>query len=678
MPARRLLPLSLFVFCAIAGATHGRFIDFSLPVDAISFGLPSTDEVLFSIGDQWHVLERLQEQDPLGRESNLLVFDHSISGIRLLSPDAIPHPIRVSHEPSIRMLAAKNAVDRSRIISRAEWGADESFLFASDNGTKPLEKGENGSVKGSEVSERIADCDAAHRNYPEEFLPERTVTTSPEGQEYRWPLEYSKDVRMLIVHHTAIEIGSDPRPAVERVRALYEFHAQNRGWGDVGYHYIIDEAGEIYEGRQGGDYVVGGHAYCANVGTVGVALLGNFELEQPTQDQMHALQWLLSELADQYGIPLDRKVRFHGKIMPTIARHQDVVSTECPGYYVRETISQVRSHVAAGTLTANIDFPQPFIATAKQTKKLSMERKAARTQRVAGGRSTGPLDRRLAAKLKSQPVTALRRQLRNRVEAAGGTARPGTPKSTRVAVQRHRSTELFASSTSSTIRIRLTSRETGKASCTDIDLEELSGLYRGSLSCTTIDGKPAIINALAIEEYMAGLAEEPDTEPFEKQKAFAIAARSYAAYWADPLHRKWEGMPYDGTDSPATFQMYGGITFERNNSRWLEAVRQTAGKVLTYEGSVVRAPYFSSDDGKTRSPAQAGWTDFPLADEVFYAKSDPWCVGGMLAGHGVGMSGCGAEGQANEGRSAEEILAYYYPGTTVDDWSNVVTAADSR
>lgn len=78
--------------------------------------------------------------------------------------------------------------------------------------------------------------------------------------------------------------------------------------------------------------------------------------------------------------------------------------------------------------------------------------------------------------------------------------------------------------------------------------------------------------------------------------------------------------------------------------------------------TIIKPPYFSSDDGRTRTPAEAGWKTFPFA-EIFTSKPDPWCNGMTLRGHGVGMSGCGAEGQANEGKTGEEILKYYYPGT---------------
>jgi len=189
--------------------------------------------------------------------------------------------------------------------------------------------------------------------------------------------------------------------------------------------------------------------------------------------------------------------------------------------------------------------------------------------------------------------------------------------------------------------------------------------YRGILECRVLDAQLVLINELPMEDYLAGLAEEPDTEPYEKQRAFAITARTYAAYYLSPTQRKFPGKPYDGSDSPAEFQAYGGLTLERANPRWVQAVQETAGLGLLKDGQVIRPPYFSSDDGRTRSPDEAGWKNFPFA-EIFASKPDPWCEGMTLRGHGVGMSGCGSEAQANEGKTAEEILEYYYPGTTID------------
>jgi hypothetical protein len=176
----------------------------------------------------------------------------------------------------------------------------------------------------------VKDCLAAQQNFPAEFKTASTVTKDPQGRAYRWPLQYSKDVKLLVVHHSALVVQNDPRPAVERVRALYKYHAMTKGWGDVGYNYLIDEDGKVYEGRLGGKFVVGGHAYCNNIGSIGIVMLGNFEIEQPTDAQTKGLQRLLSSLANDYHIDTSKSVQFHGKKFDApIVRHRDLLSTLC-------------------------------------------------------------------------------------------------------------------------------------------------------------------------------------------------------------------------------------------------------------------------------------------------------------------------------------------------------------
>ena len=91
------------------------------------------------------------------------------------------------------------------------------------------------------------------------------------------------------------------------MRALYQMHANGNGWGDIGYHYVVGDDGRSSRGKAGGDYVAGGHVYCGNLGTVGISLMGNFDVEKPTQAQMRSLQWLLITLGKRYKIdPMER------------------------------------------------------------------------------------------------------------------------------------------------------------------------------------------------------------------------------------------------------------------------------------------------------------------------------------------------------------------------------------
>ncbi|MFA6039707.1 MAG: N-acetylmuramoyl-L-alanine amidase [Candidatus Peribacteraceae bacterium] len=800
---------------------------FANPVDALSVsGDRIAAEVSGFDGKEWTAWETLQrddEQDPLSRESNLVVFPAPVSKVRLRGNTNVEfHPISVSHEPSHYTVAARANVAEPRVLSRENWGADESLLYDAQpvatpsNGNSDSREADNGNGSSAAVSNRVRDCQDAQRLYPEEFRIAERVTKDGAGRTFLWPQEYSPSVRLIVVHHTAGAVGPDSRPAVERMRAIYTYHAKNRGWGDIGYHYVIDEAGQIYQGRAGGEAVIGGHAYCNNINTVSIALMGNFDVEQPRQAQVQSLQWLADSLARQYDIDLNRNVMFHGKTLPGITGHRDLLATSCPGYYLNGTMDQVRLHVRTGDLEAAVRFPSPP-SSASRSSTPSFTKKAtpvagltAMGNTTVTGRPGGEIVVALRYQAGAKPVRrganlgAIKRSSpsigvwvakgESYVRARTGLLAPDAIGSNQTAIIRvkiqiprdrgvHslkignvsyaittegrrlpaatrgntapqqtsttrtgpvRPTRSSSSSVVGTdypvpqqpqtqtppsplgggaggggdfIRIRLTDkRETpldtmtvefpgvglvngasvnggvitltkNGESCTAsrygsaitsgvvrLDLQggihtvtsmaKAQNRYRGVLECRVVDGTLTLINELPLEDYMAGLSEEPDTEPYEKQKAFAVAARTYAAYYMDAAHRKFPGKPFDGSDSPAEFQVYGGVVFEQANPRWVQAVHETKGDVLMKNGQVLRAPYFSSDDGRTRSPAEAGWASFPFP-EVFAGKPDPWCSGMENRGHGVGMSGCGARGQAYEGKKYLEILEYYYPSTTI-------------
>jgi N-acetylmuramoyl-L-alanine amidase/Stage II sporulation protein len=188
--------------------------------------------------------------------------------------------------------------------------------------------------------------------------------------------------------------------------------------------------------------------------------------------------------------------------------------------------------------------------------------------------------------------------------------------------------------------------------------------FRGTLEVRVVDNATAYIDELPLEDYLKGLAEVSDTAPAEKQKVIAILARTYARYYMQDSHRKFPGMPYDGSDDPAVFQRYLGYGVELRSPHFTNAVISTRDMVVTYQGQLVKTPYFNSDTGKTLSAQDVwGWTDTPYLQSV----SDPYCNGLTLNGHGVGMSGCGAEGMAKAGKKYDEIIKYYYQGVEIEE-----------
>lgn len=695
---------------------------FAQPIDAVSFGLPQKDAVITVwTGSEWQTLEVEDESDPILMESNLLTFDTPVHQVIVRGAHQYDvHPIRVSKAPASYEIAATGTVEKPFILTRNQWGANDEYLFAGPVVTRSDEP-VNAEPTSTEIPQRVQDCNTAQVNYPQDFATTRTVTHAPNGERYRWAQRYSPNVKLLVVHHTAQKVTGDSRPAIERVRALYEFHANSRGWGDIGYHYLVDESGQIYEGRSGGDKVVGGHVYCNNVGSIGVALLGNFDLEQPTQAQVIATQKLLQYLADKYDINLSRNAVYHGKNTKPIVRHKDLISTECPGYYMSNVITQVRQNVAAGRVDNGVTFPtiakttttrvvdntaqrlQQRLAEAGESLSRSYYR-ARRLTRTAERlntsnrmdylrttRQTADNTQRLRSARTVQPGRPTRGLVTASPTASEGTLSTTPDDAIRIRLSYqganaeitfNGAADVNGTSTTETVRLGLdghqcvavaggrvlaqgTIRITPSANMFEVSSwNTRNNVFRGTVECRIIDAELVLINEVDLDDYMKGLAEQPDTEPYEKQRAFAIAARSYAAHYMGDAYRKFPGKPYDGDDSPARFQKYAGVMFERNQPNWVRAVSSTADRVLMKDGGIVKAAYYSSNDGRTRSPADNGWRNFPH-EEVFFSKPDPWCEGMELRGHGVGMSGCGAEGQANDGKSAEEILRYYYPNTEI-------------
>ena len=184
-----------------------------------------------------------------------------------------------------------------------------------------------------------------------------------------WPADYVP-VQKLTVHHTAT-INDDPDPAAT-VRAIYRYHAIDRGWGDIGYQFLVDEGGAIYEGRHtdddpatapsygdgpdtdtfANDGVVGGHVSGWNSGNTGVALLGTLIDRRPTAGAQQGAEQVLAELGTRSGIAPDASGTYINPVNgstwygPNIPGHRDFAATECPGGIAYNLLPTVRNQVA--------------------------------------------------------------------------------------------------------------------------------------------------------------------------------------------------------------------------------------------------------------------------------------------------------------------------------------------
>jgi len=172
-------------------------------------------------------------------------------------------------------------------------------------------------------------------------------------------------VTKLIVHHTVTD-NHDPDPAAT-IRAMYAFHTEVRGWDDIGYNFLVDAAGRVYEGRFARTYqpgeiptgedearqgVVGAHAEGTNTGSAGIALLGDFTSVAPGAADVAGLEgWLAWKAARHRIDPLGSSTFTapdggSSRVFANIAGHRDVRATACPGDRLYAMLPAVRERVS--------------------------------------------------------------------------------------------------------------------------------------------------------------------------------------------------------------------------------------------------------------------------------------------------------------------------------------------
>ncbi|WP_432797402.1 peptidoglycan recognition protein family protein [Poriferisphaera sp. WC338] len=139
-------------------------------------------------------------------------------------------------------------------------------------------------------------------------------------------------INKITVHHEGWTLfqTTSQSATVERLALIHKGHTKSKGWGDIGYHYIIDRAGRVWEGRP--IQYQGAHVRANNPNNIGIMLLGNFEKQYPSAAQLSALQTSLRTLRRRYGVPVSR-----------IYTHRELVPTACPGRNLQTRIAALRS-----------------------------------------------------------------------------------------------------------------------------------------------------------------------------------------------------------------------------------------------------------------------------------------------------------------------------------------------
>jgi hypothetical protein len=173
---------------------------------------------------------------------------------------------------------------------------------------------------------------------------------------------YSSAARVVFVHHTTSSNGYDCSQSPSIIRSQYAYHTLSLGWNDIGYNFLVDRCGTVYEGRYGGidRPVTGAQIYGFNTNSAGIAVIGTYtRTSAPTAvlaSVARLAAWKLSlaglsptgtstlveNASDSHGFVGGRSYTF-----PTISGHRDGYATECPGDAFYAQLPALRALAAA-------------------------------------------------------------------------------------------------------------------------------------------------------------------------------------------------------------------------------------------------------------------------------------------------------------------------------------------
>lgn len=183
----------------------------------------------------------------------------------------------------------------------------------------------------------------------------------------RWAPQFHP-AQSITIHHTVSALFPDHSASV---RAVYNYHANSMGWGDVGYHLLIDPNGRIYQGRGGTPLgtpvfqappvagiappvVTAGHVGNYNNGNIGIGLLGNFTSAPPSAAAVGATIDCVRALCNATGIDPRGGITYRNpqggatRRMPAVSGHRDWGGTVCPGNAFYPQMQFIRDHAARG------------------------------------------------------------------------------------------------------------------------------------------------------------------------------------------------------------------------------------------------------------------------------------------------------------------------------------------
>jgi N-acetylmuramoyl-L-alanine amidase len=176
----------------------------------------------------------------------------------------------------------------------------------------------------------------------------------------RHPPRYADGIHYAVIHHTAGTSSYTRAQSAAIVRGIELYHVKGNGWWDIGYNFLVDKYGQVFEGRYGGvdRPVIGAHALGFNIGSVGISLIGDYSSVRPSAAAISALERLLAWKLDLAHVdPLSTLTwkssgnpRFAAGVpvfLRAISGHRDTGFTDCPGSAFYALLPSIATDVAA-------------------------------------------------------------------------------------------------------------------------------------------------------------------------------------------------------------------------------------------------------------------------------------------------------------------------------------------
>ena len=263
------------------------------------------------------------------------------------------------------------------IISRSQWWSIEEYRYSDSIewkniilDTNKILKEENNYISDDETINYLwkPDYNEKIENYLSTFFWNNRVVENIISEENNrklfWPIAHSKDIKGIIIHHTAW----DYTDAYDSIREIYKFHTLNRMWWDIWYNFLIANDWTIFEWRAWWEKAVWAHTKRNNIWNIGISLMWNYEHDHIPEKQLEALNNLTEYIINKYDIDINKKRYFHEDCLQEICEHdiksyqdfpiiahRDSSSSSCPWETGYQDFLKYRSEIIKNHSEKNIN-----------------------------------------------------------------------------------------------------------------------------------------------------------------------------------------------------------------------------------------------------------------------------------------------------------------------------------